>query len=80
MRLPCTVKGKTAFIVGYCPGSKGRVHAIVVCEARLRAVRLKDIELGEVPPALSPPAGCGASPRQGRFEVLSNPEDKLYAS
>ena len=43
----CKVFGKPAMIVGYGPGRKGKVMAIVVVEGALRAVRLKDIDLGE---------------------------------
>lgn len=35
-------------VIGYGPGRKGRPMAIVVSEGKLKAVRLKDIDLGSV--------------------------------
>ena len=52
MKLPCRVAGKAALIVGYAPGRKGRPMAMVITQGALRAVRLKDIELGELPEGL----------------------------
>jgi hypothetical protein len=48
-KLACLVDGIPAMVVGYGPGRKGRIHAIVVCEGTLRAVRLKDVQLVNVP-------------------------------
>lgn len=36
-------------IVGYGPGRKGRPMAIVVTGGKLQAVRLKDIDLADIP-------------------------------
>lgn len=36
-------------IVGYAPGRKGRPLAIVVTKGQLKSVRLKDIDLENVP-------------------------------
>lgn len=52
MKLPCKVNGKAALIVGYAPGRKGKPLAVVVTEGQLKAIRLKDVELGELPEAL----------------------------
>lgn len=52
MKLPCQVNGKPALIVGYGPGKKGRPMAIVITAGALRAVRLRDIVLGELPEEL----------------------------
>ena len=52
MKLPCRVAGKAALIVGYAPGRKGRPMAMVITQGALRAVRLKDVELGELPEGL----------------------------
>lgn len=52
MKLPCHIAGKAALIVGYAPGRKGRPMAIVITQGTLKAVRLKDVELGELPEKL----------------------------
>ena len=52
MKLPCKVNGKPALIVGYAPGPKGKPLVMVITEGELNAVRLKEIELGELPEAL----------------------------
>ena len=52
MKLPCRVAGKAALIVGYAPGRKGRPMAMVITQGALKAVRLKDIELAELPERL----------------------------
>jgi len=52
MRIPCRAFGKPAFIVGYAPGRKGRPMAIVITEGGLKAIRLKDVELGDLPEEL----------------------------
>jgi hypothetical protein len=53
VKIPCKVNSKSALVVGYAPGRKGRPMAIVITEGMLRAVRLKDIILGELPDQLS---------------------------
>ena len=45
MKIFCKVRGKSAVIVGYGPGRKGRPRAIVITEGKLCDVALKDIEL-----------------------------------
>ena len=45
MKVFCNVNGKHALIVGYGPGRKGRPMAIVITEGKLKAIRLKDIDL-----------------------------------
>lgn len=45
MKLLCKVHGKPAVIVGYGPGRKGKVRAIVVVEGKLKDVGFKDIQL-----------------------------------
>lgn len=45
MKILCKVHGKEAVVVGYGPGRKGRVRAIIMSEGRLRDVALKDIDL-----------------------------------
>ena len=67
MKIPCRVAGAAALIVGYAPGRKGKPLAVVITEGALRAVRLKDIELGELPEAL-----------QGR--IVKMPEKKETVS
>lgn len=52
MKLACKVHGKSAMIVGYAQAKRCKVMAIVVCEGALRAVRLKDITLLNVPEEL----------------------------
>lgn len=52
MKIPCKVGGKAALIVGYAPGRKGRPMAMVITQGALKAVRLKDVELGELPERL----------------------------
>jgi hypothetical protein len=37
--------GEEGIIVGYSPGKKGRVLAIVVVEAKLREVKLRNLEV-----------------------------------
>ena len=49
MKILCKVHGKPAMIVGYGPGRKGRPMAIVVTKGKLEAVRLRDIDLSDVP-------------------------------
>ena len=53
MKIPCKVNAKPALVVGYAPGRKGRPMVIVITEGHLKAIRLKDIELGELPEQLS---------------------------
>jgi hypothetical protein len=45
MKIFCKVHGKSAVVVGYAPGRKGRPMAIVIVDGKLKDVRLKDIEL-----------------------------------
>jgi hypothetical protein len=45
-RIFCKVHGKPAVIVGYAPGRKGKVMAVVMIEGQIRAVKLRQIELG----------------------------------
>lgn len=47
MKIFCHVNGKAAIVVGYGPGRKGRPMAIVISDGKLKAVRLKDIDLDE---------------------------------
>lgn len=49
MKILCKVAGKPAMIVGYAPGRKNRPVAIVITQGELRSVRLKDIDLTDVP-------------------------------
>jgi hypothetical protein len=48
MKLPCTIHKKPALVVGYAPGRKGKPMAVVICEGKLVAVKLKDVDLGEM--------------------------------
>jgi hypothetical protein len=52
MKIFCKVWGKPAVIVGYGPGRKGKTMAIVITEGMIVAVRLKDVELTELPDLL----------------------------
>lgn len=45
MKIFCQVNGKQAVVVGYGPGRKGKVRAIVITEGVLKDVALKDIVL-----------------------------------
>lgn len=47
--LVCRVGGKNAMIVGYGPGLHGVPKAIVVVDGELRAVKLKHIQLVDLP-------------------------------
>jgi hypothetical protein len=49
LKILCTVNGKAAVIVGFAPGRKGRPMVVVVTQGQLKAVRLKDIDLENVP-------------------------------
>lgn len=53
MKIACKVHGKDALIVGYAPGRRRRIHAIVIVEGKMKAVRLKSIELPEVAERIS---------------------------
>lgn len=53
MKLPCKVNGKPALVVGYAPGKKGRVMAVVITQGELRAVKLRQVQLGALPEALA---------------------------
>lgn len=52
MKLSCKIGGKDALIVGYAQGRKSKVMAVVICEGELRAVRLRDVQLQDVPEGL----------------------------
>lgn len=52
MKIPCKINGQPALIVGYAPGRKGRPMAMVITQGQIKAVRLKAIELGELPEPL----------------------------
>ncbi len=52
MKLACRVNGKDGLIVGYAQGKRSKVLAVVICSGELRAVRLKDIELLNIPDGL----------------------------
>ena len=45
VKIFCQVHGKSAMIVGYGPGRKGKPVAIVISGGVLKSVRLKDIIL-----------------------------------
>ena len=49
MKILCKVNGKPAMIVGFGPGRKGRPVVIVITQGQLKSVRLKDIDLDNVP-------------------------------
>lgn len=49
MKLPCRVKGHPAMIVGYANAKRAKLYAVVITQGELRAVRLRDIELLNVP-------------------------------
>ena len=53
MKIPCLVNGKAAIIVGFGPGRKGRPMAMVITQGAMKAVRLKDIILEELPEQLA---------------------------
>jgi hypothetical protein len=53
MKIACKVFGKPGLVVGYAPGKKNRPLAIVITEGMLKPVRLKDIELVNVPDDLT---------------------------
>jgi hypothetical protein len=57
----CKVHGSDAMIVGYAPGKKGRPMAIIITQGILKAVRLRDIDLGDLPGDLLP---ANPAPRQ----------------
>lgn len=44
--------GQPALIVGYAAGKKGRVMAVVIRQGKLCAVKLKHVELDNVPEEL----------------------------
>ncbi len=47
MKVFCKVRGKSAVVVGYGPGRKGRIRAIVLSQGKMIDVALKDIELDD---------------------------------
>jgi len=52
MKLACKVNGHPAMIVGYANAKRSKVWAIVITQGQLRPVRLRDIELLNVPEEL----------------------------
>lgn len=54
MKILCKVNKKAALIVGFAQGHKSKTFAVVICEGKMQSVALKDIELNELPEALSP--------------------------
>jgi len=52
MKLACKVNKKDALIVGYAQGKGGKILAIVITCGELRSVRLKDVELINIPEGL----------------------------
>lgn len=52
MKLSCKVNGRPAMIVGYANAKRSKVWAIVITQGELRPVRLRDIELLNVPEEL----------------------------
>lgn len=56
MKLACKIKGKAALVVGYVQSKRQKVLAVVICEGELRSVRLRDIELLNVPEGLAKPS------------------------
>lgn len=53
MKLACRVNGHPAMVVGYANAKRSKVWAIVIVQGELRPVRLRDIELLNVPEELS---------------------------
>jgi hypothetical protein len=49
MKILCKVNGKPAIIAGFAPGRKGRPMVVVITQGVMKAVRLKDIDLDNVP-------------------------------
>ena len=47
MKVFCNVHGKPAVIVGYGPGRKGKIRAIVITEGVMKDVALKEIVLDD---------------------------------
>jgi hypothetical protein len=45
MKIPCTVFGKPATVVGYFQGKRGKPRAVVIASGKLRDVALKHIVL-----------------------------------
>jgi hypothetical protein len=56
VKIFCKVNGKQAVVVGYGPGRKGKVRAIVICEGRLQDVALRQLEL-DTPNTAGKPSG-----------------------
>lgn len=52
MKLPCKVNGQPAMVVGYANAKRSKIWAIVITQGELRSVRLRDIELLNVPEEL----------------------------
>jgi hypothetical protein len=54
--IACRVGNHPALIVGYAPGRKGKVRAVVITQGVLKDVSLKNIQLVEdLPPELRAP-------------------------
>jgi hypothetical protein len=49
VKIACKVAGNEATVVGYCPGKKGKIYAIVISNGKLMSVALKNVELPELP-------------------------------
>lgn len=64
MKIFCHVNQKPALIVGYAPGRKGKPVAIVITEGVLKSIRLKDLDLGQLPTQLlrNAPASAEKAP------------------
>lgn len=52
MKIPCQVRNTPAYIVGYTTGRKNKALAVVIMLGKLHAVKLRDIDLGELPEQL----------------------------
>jgi hypothetical protein len=52
VKILCTVHAKPALVVGFGPGKKGRPMVMVITDGQLKAVRLKDVILDDIPEAL----------------------------
>jgi hypothetical protein len=69
VRIDCKVNGKPAVVVGYAPGQKMRPIAIVICDGELKGVKLKDLDLGDLPDQLG----------VGKLVKLPKREGEAYA-
>lgn len=57
MKIACKVQDKPALVVGYAPGKKGNPMAIVICDGKMKAVKLRHIDLGDLAKGFSKEAG-----------------------